>query len=110
MVVEFLTAMNQRFFLAPTRQQVLAPRSEQRVMSLVGNSDKENITALIGSNALGLQMPSMVVYNYERMQSNLVDNAPDGWGLSNSENVWMNCPCFYNILRTFFIRGQLKKE
>ncbi len=41
------------FFLSPSKNQVLAPRSEQRVMSLISNNEKENITALIGSNAMG---------------------------------------------------------
>lgn len=98
------------FFLSPSKNQVLAPRSEQRVMSLISNNEKENITALIGSNAMGKQMPPMVVYKYERMQLDLVRNAPEDWAISNTENGWMNCASFYEYVTNVFYPWAIREK
>lgn len=66
------------FFFAPSKYKVLIPRTELTAYSVTGNSKKENLTVLLGSNAAGTLMPPMVVYKYEHLPDNIVGNVPKG--------------------------------
>lgn len=90
------------FFLAPSKNYVLVPRSELRTYSVTGNSEKENLTALIGSNADGLLIPPMVVFKYERIPPHIVRSVPKEWGIGRSENGWMTCAVFYEYITNVF--------
>lgn len=100
------------FFLASSPGFVLAPRSEIRVFSVTGNSDKENHTVLVGANANGLLMPPMVMYKYERLPSKIYENSPNGWGIGKTETGWINCGCFYeyitNIFHPWLLQSKIK--
>lgn len=50
------------FFLAPNIGKVLAERGDKTVYSVSENSDRENITVLLGGNANSELMPPMIVF------------------------------------------------
>lgn len=90
------------FFLAPKGALVLAEKG-QHVYDTSKNSDKENITTLFTVNALGEYAPPLTVYKYKRISSEIVQNAPPGWGIGKTDKGWMTGEAFYEYVANIFI-------
>lgn len=76
------------FFLAPKGTLVLAEKG-QHVYDTSTNSGKENITTLFTVNAAGEYAPPSTIYKYKRMSTEVLDNAPNGWGVVKTDKGWM---------------------
>lgn len=67
------------------------------------NSDKENVTTLFGTNALGKWAPPLTIFKYERIPATLVKSAPSGWGIGKSETGWMTSETFFEYMANIFL-------
>lgn len=72
------------FNLAPKGELIIGARGKN-VYDEYSNSDKENVTTLFGTNALGKWAPCLTIFKYERIPAALVKAAPPGWGIGKSE-------------------------
>lgn len=60
------------------------------------------ITTLIGGNASGKLVPPLVMYPYQRIPANIVNNMPNDWAFGRSENGWMTSEAFYEYITNCF--------
>lgn len=91
------------FFLAPNVGKVLAERGDKTVYSVSGNSDRENITVLLGGNANNELMPPMIVFKGIRMpKKKITDSIPSEWVIGKSESGWMTSSTFYEFMANAF--------
>lgn len=90
------------FFLNPKGNKVLTSRGEKCVYSIVNNDEKECLTVMISGNAFGDVCPSMIVFQYERIPQDIVENIPSDWGVGRSENGWMTTGIFYEFISNIF--------
>lgn len=72
------------------------------MFSKVNNDEKEVVTTLIGGNANGRMAPSLVMFPYQRLPSNIVKNMPQSWAFGRSPNGWMTCEAFYEYITNCF--------
>lgn len=91
------------FFLYPKRGKVLARKCTRQVNSVIEGSDREMITVLFGSNALGDIVPSMVVLGRSRLPVSVRTNPPDGMVFSTSPTGWMKSEDFYDYFAVHFL-------
>ncbi|KAG6448525.1 hypothetical protein O3G_MSEX005530 [Manduca sexta] len=97
------------FFLAPKGTLVLAEKG-QHVYDTSKNSDKENITTLFTVNAAGEYAPPLTIFKYKRMSTEVLDNAPNGWGVGKTDKGWMTGESFYEYVANVFIPYLKEKE
>lgn len=81
---------------------MLARRGQRRAYSKVSNDEKEIITSLIGGNAKGVLVPSLVMFPYQRLPANIVKNMPASWAFGRSPSGWMTCEAFYEYIANCF--------
>lgn len=98
------------FCLCPKGDRVLVRKSSKMVYNFVNNDDKECLTALIGGNAAGNLMPSMVVYSYQRVPEVISKFFPKTWAIGRSENGWMTSETFYEYIANIFHPWLLKNN
>jgi len=97
------------FYLAPKGDLILGQRGSNIYDEQV-NSDKENITTLFATNALGTWAPPLTIYKYERIPLKIAQSAPSGWGIGKSENGWMTSETFYEYISNIFLPFILKSN
>ncbi|KAJ8950062.1 hypothetical protein NQ314_008068 [Rhamnusium bicolor] len=54
------------------------------------------------SNAAGMLVPPMVMFNYERIPAHISNPMPQGWGIRKSESGWMTGQSFYEFVANIF--------
>lgn len=75
------------------------------------NSDpKEVITTLIGGNAKGDLVPSLVLFPYQRLPTHIVKKMPATWAFGRSPTGWMTSEAFYEYVTNCFYTWLLSKE
>ncbi|XP_025406548.1 uncharacterized protein LOC112680606 [Sipha flava] len=67
------------------------------------NSDKENVTTLFGTNAIGKWAPILTIFKCERIPAALVKIEPPGWGIGESETGWMTGETFFEYITNIFL-------
>ena len=97
------------FCLSPKSDKVLVRKGEKAVYTVVG-SDKEYYTALIGGNAAGELLPTMVIYNNERIPPLVSEHFPDDFVIGKSESGWMTTETFYMYIVYHFYTWCVKNE
>lgn len=97
------------FYLAPKGELIIGQRGSN-VYDEQTNSDKENITTLFATNALGTWAPPLTIYKYERIPVKIAQCAPSGWGIGKSENGWMTSESFYEYISNIFLPFLLKSN
>jgi len=90
------------FNLAPKGELIIGERG-RNVYDKHTNSDKENVTTLFGTNALGKWAPPLTIFKYERIPATLVKSAPSGWGIGKSETGWMTSETFFKYMANIFL-------
>lgn len=90
------------FNLAPKGELIIGERGKN-VYDEHTNSDKENVTTLFGTNALGKWAPCLSIFKYERIPAALAKSAPPGWGIGKSETGWMTAETFYEYITNIFL-------
>lgn len=90
------------FHLAPKGELILGERGKN-VYDEHSNSNKENITTLFVTNALGTWAPPLTLYKYERIPAIIARSAPPGWGIGKSENGWMTAETFFEYISNIFL-------
>jgi len=90
------------FNLAPKGELIIGARG-QNVYDEHTNSDKENVTTLFGTNALGIWAPCITIFKYERIPAALVKAAPPGWGIGKSETGWITGETFFEYITNIFL-------
>lgn len=98
------------FFLNPKGNKVLFSRGEKCVYSIVNNDEKECLTVMVCGNAFGDVCPSMIVFKYERIPQDIVENIPSDWGVGRSENGWMTTGVFYEFIANIFYPWLLRQN
>lgn len=91
------------FLLAPKENCVLVAKGEKTVYNVTNNDDKECLTTLITVNAVGDNLPPMVVYKYKRIPFSLARKMPKGWGMGCSDSGWMNGEIFFEYIANVFL-------
>ena len=89
-------------FLAPKGEKVLVRKGEKAVYLFTCNDEKECLTCLIGSNALGQLMPPMVVFKYERLPSAIINELPNNWAFGRTDSGWMTSESFFEYIANIF--------
>lgn len=89
------------FYLQPNTGKVLVRKGEKNVYNSAGD-EKENLTALLTTNAAGFVAPPMIVFPYERLPVLIVNSVPNGWGIGRSETGWMNAKTFFEYITNVF--------
>uniref|UniRef100_A0A2S2Q4Q0 DDE-1 domain-containing protein n=1 Tax=Sipha flava TaxID=143950 RepID=A0A2S2Q4Q0_9HEMI len=90
------------FNLAPKGELIIGERG-RNVYDEHTNSNKENVTTLFGTNALGKWAPPLTIFKYERIPAALVKSAPSGWGIGKSETGWMTSETFFEYMANMFL-------
>lgn len=90
------------FFLCPKGKKVYVKKGQKQVYTITGNDEKECLTVLFTANAAGELAPPMIVFSYERVPSNVVQQIPNTWGIGKSENGWMTGETFYEFITNVF--------
>lgn len=89
------------FFWSPKPGRVLAKKGDKHTYSSCGD-EKDNLTVLITGNAAGNLAPPMIMFNYERIPSNIAVSVPDEWAIGKSESGWMCSSTFYEYMTNVF--------
>ena len=97
------------FCLSPKSDKVLVRKGENAVYTVVG-SDKEYYTALIGGNAARELLPTMVIYNNERIPPLVSKHFSDDFVIVKSESGWMTTETFYMYIVNHFDTWCVKNE
>lgn len=87
----------------PKGYLVLVPRGDSVFYDVSKHSDKSNITTLVTVNAEGTFAPPMTMFSYQRTPKVILDSAPEGWSIANTENGWMTGECFFVYISNPFI-------
>lgn len=98
------------FLLSPEADHVLVRKNSKMVYTRINNDEKECITALIGGNAAGKVMPTMVVYSYQRIPALLTELFPSTWAIGRTENGWMTAETFYEYIANIFHPWLVKEK
>lgn len=69
------------FFLSPEIGKVIARRGARTVYNVTKANDRLCTTVLMGGNAAGQMVPSMVVFKNKIIPKNVSNNWPDNWGI-----------------------------
>ncbi|XP_037034396.1 tigger transposable element-derived protein 6-like [Bradysia coprophila] len=87
------------FFLNPKPGKVIR---SFHVRFIYTRDEKEMITVLIGGNASGVKTPPLVMFPYQRLPANIVNDMPDNWAFGRSLNGWMTAESFYEYVTNCF--------
>nr|CAI5866984.1 unnamed protein product [Callosobruchus analis] len=97
------------FQLCPKTKKVLAPRGAKNIYEVDVGQAKASITVLFTFAAAGNITPTMIVYPYKRLPSDIVNSIPDpSWGVAHSDLGWMKSEIFYEYMANV-LRSHLKK-
>lgn len=89
------------FLLNPEGGTVLTQKGEKTVYSHV-HDDKECLATLVCGNAAGQLVPSLAMFPYKRLPTNIASSMPKGWGIGHSDNGWMTGEKFYEYIANVF--------
>lgn len=100
------------FFLSPKPGRVLAQKGDKHLYNSCGD-EKENLTVLFTGSAAGILAPPMIVFNYERIPTNISSTVPEEWAIGKSESGWMCSSTFYeyvvNVFYPWLEENQIKR-
>ena len=90
------------FPLVPKAGYVIARRSSETVHKVAEGDEKETLTVLFTINAEGTLAPPLVLFWYERLPKNVMQQMPVGWSVGKTERGWMTGESFYEYIAKFF--------
>uniref|UniRef100_A0A1B0DCC6 DDE-1 domain-containing protein n=1 Tax=Phlebotomus papatasi TaxID=29031 RepID=A0A1B0DCC6_PHLPP len=90
------------FVLSQGKTTVLSRKGTKSVPSIINAGEKQSLTVLFAISAKGEMIPLLIVYDYERMPSKVMENIPYGWGVGRNKGGWMNGPNFYEWTANIF--------
>ncbi|XP_018369512.1 PREDICTED: tigger transposable element-derived protein 1-like [Trachymyrmex cornetzi] len=90
------------FYLCPKGERVLVKKGDKAVYNFTQNDEKECLTVLFMTNAMGTLVPPMIIFPYERIPYSISQSVPISWGIGKSENGWMTAETFYEYICNIF--------
>ena len=88
--------------LNPKAGSVLAKKGSKNVYNIVNNNEKENLTVLVTTNAVGQLAPSLILMKYKRVPATLYSSLPNNFFIGASDNGWMTAELFYEYIANRF--------
>ena len=89
------------FLLTPKTEKYLVRRGQKAVYN-VCKSDKECYTALMGGNAAGQLLPTMIVFKNQRISSDISRKFPQDFVIGKNESGWMTSEIFHLYITNHF--------
>lgn len=96
------------FLLCPKNKRVLAAKGSKNVYQIEHHS-KYNLTVMFTFSAAGEITPSMVIYPYKRLPSEVLNSVPESWGVGCSDNGWMKNANFYEYIGNVLYKFLMEK-
>ncbi|XP_039314369.1 tigger transposable element-derived protein 1-like [Solenopsis invicta] len=90
------------FYLCPKGERVLVKKGDKAVYNFTQNDEKECLTVLFTTNAMGALVSPMIVFPYERIPYSISQSIPLDWSIGKSENGWMTAETFYEYISNIF--------
>lgn len=98
------------FFLYPPRGKVIAKKGDKSVYNIIGGSERDCVTVLIGSNAAGERTPPFILYKYVRLPQSIKSTLPQNWACDVSKSGWMTGETFFNYVANVFLPWVLSQN
>lgn len=90
------------FYLSPKGESITIKWGDRAVYKFTQNYEKECLTVLSDLNTAGQLAPPMIVFPYERLSYDIVQNVPKGWSIAKSDTGRMKADSYFEYIANVF--------